>query len=70
MARLVIGAELKVLITKQSTPALLADALPLLRTGPVHASWVQFTLITIRSLVSAFASVREKGEDETENKKR
>jgi hypothetical protein len=66
MTWLVIGAELKILIAEQSTPALLADALPLLRTGSMYASWIQFTLVTIRSLVSALASVHgEKMERKT-----
>lgn len=57
VTRLVVGAEVEVLIAEQAAPALLADALPLHAAGSVHASWIHFTLVTIRSSVSALASV-------------
>lgn len=57
MTRLVIGAEVQVLIAEQSTPALLADAFPFHRAGSMYTSWIHFTLVTIRSPVSALASV-------------
>lgn len=57
VTRLMIGAEVEVLITEQATPALLADAFPLHITGSMYTSWIHFTLVTIRSPVSALASV-------------
>lgn len=57
VTRLVIGAEVQVLVAEQSTPALLADAFPLHIAGSMYTSWIHFTLVTIRSPVSAFASV-------------
>lgn len=61
-AWLVIGAEIEVLVAEQATPALLAVAFPLGIAGSMYTSWVQFTLVTSRSPVSAFASVGEEDE--------
>lgn len=64
VTRLVIGAEVEILVAEKSAPALLADALPLIVAGSMHTSWIHFTLVTIRSPVSALASVsRQKCED-------
>lgn len=54
---LMIGAEVKILIAEQATPTLFAVAFPLGIAGSMHTSWVEFTLITSWSPVSAFASV-------------
>lgn len=59
-ARLVIGAEIEILVAEQATPALLAVAFPLGIAGSMYTSWVQFTLVASRSPVSAFASVERK----------
>lgn len=64
VARLVICAEIQVLIAEQAAPALLADAFPLFRASSMHASWIHFTFVTIWSLPSGLASVVG---EETEN---
>lgn len=56
-ARLVIGTEVQVLIAEQATPTFFAVAFPLGIAGSVHTSWIEFTLVTSWSPVSAFASV-------------
>lgn len=45
LARFMIGAEVKVLVTKQATPAFLAVALKWLVTGSMHAPGVPLALI-------------------------
>lgn len=62
MAWFMIGTEIQVLITKQSTPALSADALEGRCTSAVITSRIEFTFIAIWSLPSAFASVNIEGE--------
>lgn len=54
---LVIRTEIQILITKQTTPALFADAFPFFCACSVHASWIHFTFVTIWSLPSGLASV-------------
>ena len=45
-AGFMVGAEVEVLVTEQSSPALLAVALPRLAAGAVHTVWVANALIT------------------------
>jgi len=45
------------LITEKTSPTFFADAIPLLYTISMYASWVNFTFITIWALPSGFASV-------------
>lgn len=49
-AGLVVGAEVKVLVTEEAAPALLAVALPRLATGPMHTARVADALIAGRTL--------------------
>lgn len=65
LAGLVVGAVVQVLVAEQTTPALVALALPRLFAGSVHASWVSFAFCAQSSLPSGVASVgenRRKGE--------
>jgi hypothetical protein len=57
VTRLVICAEIQVLVAKQASPAFFADAFPFFRTCTMHASWIHFTFVTIWSLPSGLASV-------------
>lgn len=56
----VMGAVVQILVTKDSSPALLAGALPRLFTGTMFTGWMEFTHITEESLpaLSAFALSR------------
>jgi hypothetical protein len=67
VAGLVICTEIQILITKQTTPALFADAFPFFCACSMHASWIHFTFVTIRSLPSGLTSVIGEEMMKTEN---
>lgn len=51
--------QLHTLVTKDSSPALLAGALPRLFTGTMFTGWMEFTHITEESLPALSASVHK-----------
>lgn len=46
-ARLVVRAEVQVLVAEETTPALVAKAIPWLHAGTMHAAWVPSALVAI-----------------------
>lgn len=50
LAGAMVGAVVKILIAEQTSPALVADAVPWLVAGAVHAARIKCTLIAQRSL--------------------
>lgn len=57
LARLVVGAVVKILVAEQTTPTFIAVTLVRLLAGSVQATWVADALVTQLSLPSQFASV-------------
>lgn len=57
LARFVIGAVVKILVAEQTTPTLVAVALPRLLARTVQATWIANTLVAQFALPSQFASI-------------
>lgn len=55
LARFVVGAKVQVLVAEQTAPAFVAQALPRLLAGSVHAARVRFALVAQLSLPSGLA---------------
>lgn len=57
--RPVVGAVVEVLVTEETSPALLADTVPGSRAGAVHAARVALTLVTQLAYPALIATVNE-----------
>lgn len=56
-ARPVVGAVVEVLVTEQTSPALLANTVPGPRAGPVHAARVPLALVAQLAYPTLIATV-------------
>lgn len=66
-ARLVVRAEIQVLVAEKTAPSLVAHAIPGLHTTAVNASRISLALITHRSFPSYLTSIKKTTIDKTKN---